>query len=294
MKINCATCGGGGTPSYQGDYNGIISNKKVAMVGWTDFRNGNFMSATAYFPDFAMAIDKSTDTIYTPFDQNTINVSIPEVKLYTDTVLVSASITPVPTAGSITFTYPSGSMITTYPNTLPVEVNLSGSVPVGTYQLIFNAASPNGTPVHKRTCMLKVLVGNVYLVNTTADPDTVCQGVSSQLTSQVIGGTGPYTYAWTPAASLSDPTLPNPLATPDVTTMYYLTVTDAGMNTTSDSVKVTVGQAPANPGPISGPEVLLYGFGRNLLCSDRPWRRILFMDRTCRSHDRFRTKHLFH
>jgi hypothetical protein len=43
MKINCSTCPGGGTPRYQGDYNGIISNKKVGMAGWTDFRQGSFM-----------------------------------------------------------------------------------------------------------------------------------------------------------------------------------------------------------------------------------------------------------
>jgi hypothetical protein len=255
MKINCSSCGGGGTPRYQGDYNGIISNKKVAMAGWTDFRNNNFLSATAYFPDFAMAIDKSTDTLYTPMDQTTISVSIPEVKLYTDTVLLSASINPVPTSGTVTFNFPSGSTITSYPNSLPVEVNLSGTVPVGTYMLIFNAASPNGTPVHKRTCSLKVLVGNVFMVNTTATPDTVCQGVSSQLSSLVNGGTLPYTYAWTPVTGLNDPTLANPIATPDITTTYHLTVTDAGMNTTTDSVKVTVRTAPASPGPISGPEV---------------------------------------
>jgi hypothetical protein len=255
MKINCSSCGGGGTPRYQGDYNGVISNDKVSMMGWTDFRNGNFLSTTAYFPDFAMAIDKSTDTLYTSLDQTVITVSIPEVKLYTDTVLLSATINPVPTDGTVTFNFPSGNTITSYPNSLPVEVNLSGMVPIGNYQLIFNATGPNGTPVHKRNCTLKVMTGNFFTVNATATPDTICQGVSSQLNAAVSNGTSPYTYAWTPVTGLSDPTLPDPVATPDMTTMYYITVTDATMNSTSDSVTVTVQSAPSNPGPITGPGI---------------------------------------
>ncbi|MDP1994647.1 MAG: sialidase family protein, partial [Ignavibacteria bacterium] len=56
MKINCNTCGGGGTPRYQGDYNGIISNSDVSNLTWGDFRWGNFASFTSYFPDFAMRV----------------------------------------------------------------------------------------------------------------------------------------------------------------------------------------------------------------------------------------------
>ena len=35
MKINCSTCGGGGTPRYQGDYDAIISNNNQAL-GYVD------------------------------------------------------------------------------------------------------------------------------------------------------------------------------------------------------------------------------------------------------------------
>ena len=115
MKIDCSSCGGGGTPKYEGDYNGIVSNKKVAMAGWTDFRSGQFMSTTGYFPDFAMSIDHTTDTLYTSIDSATFQVSIPDVKLYTDTVVLSGSVDPVPSSGTITFHYPNGNTITSYP-----------------------------------------------------------------------------------------------------------------------------------------------------------------------------------
>jgi hypothetical protein len=159
MKINCTTCGGGGTPRYQGDYNGVVSNKKGAMVGWTDFRTGTFQSMTGYFPDFAMAIDKATDTLYTPQDNTIIQVSVPEVKLYTDTVLLSASIIPAPTEGSITFEYPDGNTITSFPASKPVRLVLAGNVPPGNYSVTFLAAGPNGTPAHRRSAIIKVLIG---------------------------------------------------------------------------------------------------------------------------------------
>jgi len=133
MKIDCPTCGGGGDPLYQGDYNGIYSNKKTAMAGWTDFRNGAFMSTTAYFPDFAMAIDHTLDTLFTALDSALFSISIPEVKLYTDTVLLSGTVFPVPGSGTIAITFPSGNRITTFPGSLPARVKLTGNVPLGDY-----------------------------------------------------------------------------------------------------------------------------------------------------------------
>ncbi|MFC2090710.1 T9SS type A sorting domain-containing protein [Bacteroidota bacterium] len=42
----------------------------------------------------------------------------------------------------------------------------------------------------------------------------------------VIGGTEPYTYLWDPATGLSDPGIPDPVASPEDTTVYTLTVID--------------------------------------------------------------------
>jgi hypothetical protein len=259
MKIDCASCGGGGSPRYQGDYNGIISNKKVSMAGWTDFRNNSFMSVTGYFPDFAMAIDHTTDTLYTSIDSAAFQVSVPAVKLYTDTVLLSGTVLPVPSSGTITLHYPGGSTITTYPANKPVNVVLTGSVPSGTYQVTFIAAGPNGTPVHKRVATIKVLPGSNFGSNATAFPDSICQGQSTQLNVTVIGGTSPFTYSWTPAASLSNPAIANPVATPGVTTMYHVLVTDAQSHTSTDSVLVTVKNGPSAPGPINGQATVCVG-----------------------------------
>ena len=54
------------------------------------------------------------------------------------------------------------------------------------------------------------------------------------------GGSGTYTYSWTPTTGLDDPTLANPTASPTVNTTYTVVVTDtATSNTASSSVTVT-------------------------------------------------------
>jgi hexosaminidase len=52
------------------------------------------------------------------------------------------------------------------------------------------------------------------------------------------GGTGPYTYSWSPATGLSSATVSNPTASPTSTTIYTVTVTDSLSATASDSVTV--------------------------------------------------------
>lgn len=253
MKINCSTCGGGGDPRYQGDYNGIVSNIKGSMSGWTDFRNGSFMSTAGYFPDFAMALDHNSDTLYTGADSIDFIVSIPEVKLYTDTALLSCEFLPVPTGGTVTFLFPQGNMITTYPDSKLVRMKSSGAVPLGNYQAVFNAAGPNGTPTHKRVASIKVRNSPDIILTISATPSSICQGATTQLQVDANGGTPPYTYSWTsnPAGFTSN--IANPTASPVVNTWYIVTVSDNASNSANDSVLVTIIGVPETPGAIAGP-----------------------------------------
>lgn len=270
MKIFCPSCGGGGTPEYQGDYNGIVSNKKVSMAGWTDFRDGTFMSTTAYFPDFAMALDHSSDTLFSPIDSTTFQVMIPAIKLYSDTVVVSGTITPTPSTGTLDFVYPNGNIITTFPSSLAVRVVLTGNVPNGIYTATFKGAGPNGTPVHLRTATIRVLQGNGFYVQATAAPGNICQGQTSQLNVNIIGGTPPFTFLWTPSTWLNNPNIQNPVATPMVSTMYHVQVTDAASKVETDSVNIVVSSGPVQPGPISGPQVVCAGTSTNYSISSVP------------------------
>lgn len=59
-------------------------------------------------------------------------------------------------------------------------------------------------------------------------------------TPAVTGGTGPYTYSWSPGTGLSSPTDANPtVTTTAATTTYTLIVTDSLLATATDSVVVT-------------------------------------------------------
>jgi hypothetical protein len=87
---------------------------------------------------------------------------------------------------------------------------------------------------------------NVYV---SASPTTICSGTSTQLTAVGNGGSGTYTYSWTSIPAGFTSTLPNPTATPAVTTQYIAAIND-GTNTKSDTITVTVTPQPtADAGP---------------------------------------------
>ncbi len=69
------------------------------------------------------------------------------------------------------------------------------------------------------------------------------------------GGQGPYTYQWTPAAGLNDPTVANPICTVNTTTPYTVTVTDANNNTATDLITVNVSAAATADLIIQAPAV---------------------------------------
>lgn len=83
-----------------------------------------------------------------------------------------------------------------------------------------------------------------------AGPDqTICIGQSVQITSVSNGGSLPYTYTWSPPTGLTSNLLPSPVASPNTTTTYTLTVTDALGSTASDAVTIFVNPPPvANAG----------------------------------------------
>ena len=67
-----------------------------------------------------------------------------------------------------------------------------------------------------------------------------------------IGGTGPYTFSWSPAGVLDDPTKQQPLAGPlAAPTTFYLTVTDSNLcSSLVDSLTISLYAQPiADAGP---------------------------------------------
>ncbi len=159
MRINCTTCGGGGTPRYQGDYDAIISHNDQALAMWTDFRAGTFGSYVGYFPDFAMTLSTNTVIIPNSGGQETVTVSVPGVKLYDEDAVFTASVSPTPASGTIDLTFPSGNTISTFPGGIPLSIQTSGNVTLGSYTITVQGTGPAGAPpVHRRTISLDVIV----------------------------------------------------------------------------------------------------------------------------------------
>jgi len=83
-------------------------------------------------------------------------------------------------------------------------------------------------------------------VTASANPAEICEGGSSQLNAFAMGGTGSYSYEWSPTTGLSNPNVQNPTATPSETTTYTVTVSD-GSNSVTDEATVTVNPVPGTP-----------------------------------------------
>lgn len=246
FKINCTTCGGGGTPAYLGDYNGVASNKFGAMVAWTDFRVGKFDSYVAYFPDFAMRMEPTLDTLESTAE---FLFKVPDVKLYTDTAFITAEL-DASAASLFTVQYPNGNKLWSYPGELPISVIPNGAVPMGDYNMTVIAQGSNGTPVHKRLVTIRANNPLPPICDFTVSDSTSCEGYS--LNFQDLSSGPPTSWQWSfPGATpeTSDVKNPQGIVYPAAGTYdVSLTVTNqVGTDTRTKTSYITVSVVPPAP-----------------------------------------------
>lgn len=172
----------------------------------------------------------------------------------TDTASVTVTILPLPDASvapapticpgqSVTLNASGGDTYSWFP--APGMPATSLTIPNPTV----NPTTPtNYTVVASNQCgtdTASVLVDVFNFVLTVTPNDTICLGSSTQ-----ISASGGVNYVWTPAVGLSNPNVPNPIASPIVTTVYTVVATDVNNCTLSDSVRIQVDIFPvANAGP---------------------------------------------
>ena len=186
-------------------------------------------------------------------------------------VLQGALTMEVNKTGPNTFT---GSKLTqtagtlTYGGTLTVSASgntlaLGDSIPLfsasstsygGGFTSVTGPTVPNGLP--KNVTQLTGGTGGNILIScdgslsaSAGASQTVCAGGSGAAiggSPTASGGSGSYTYSWSPSTGLSSSTVANPTALPATTTTYTVTVTDSqGCTATSSSVTVTVNAVSA-------------------------------------------------
>ncbi len=104
----------------------------------------------------------------------------------------------------------------------------------------FTATHPTGGCTSSD--QVSVLIeGSNMTATASASPTSICLGESSQLTATTVGGTGNYTYSWSPSIGLDNPLIANPIATPTETTTYTCTVSD-GYTTMNVSTTVSINE----------------------------------------------------
>jgi gliding motility-associated-like protein len=82
---------------------------------------------------------------------------------------------------------------------------------------------------------------NIITVNVDVEvtgKDTICSGESTPLLATASGTATEYTYSWSPAGSLDNSNIPNPIASPDGQETYTVTVTGDNLCTATGSVTV--------------------------------------------------------
>jgi gliding motility-associated-like protein len=119
---------------------------------------------------------------------------------------------------------------------------------------VTNPVSPITTSTYTVTCtdannctssaQTLVLYVNQALRVFPTGTGSICPGTTGQLGAAASGGDGHYQYSWSPAMGLSNPLIPNPLASPAITTTYTVYVHD-GCSSPADSGSVTITLYPA-------------------------------------------------
>lgn len=103
-------------------------------------------------------------------------------------------------------------------------------------QLTSNAACPSTPVVHSNP--VRMQINPLPRLSLSAERMTIVKGDAVQLQATATGTIG--TVQWTPAASLDNATLLNPIGRPQVTTKYRLTVTSQEGCTSADDITIEV------------------------------------------------------
>lgn len=127
-------------------------------------------------------------------------------------------------------------------NVLPDSLTATSSS--GSLTFLFHSNSVTNNPGWKA---LMSCTGGALTMQANAFPATVCQGGSSQLAVIPGGGSGFYTYQWTPATYLDDATSQFPVAVPLSNISYTVSVSDGVSTLNSSSINVIVSPVPAAP-----------------------------------------------
>ena len=127
-------------------------------------------------------------------------------------------------------------------NTIPDSITATSAT--GGLTFFFHSNSSVNNPGWKARISC---VGGPLTFQANAFPPIVCQGGSSQLAVIPNGGSGSYTYQWTPSTYLNASNGQFPVSVPLSDISYTVTVSDGSSNMTSSPIPLTLAPVPAAP-----------------------------------------------
>jgi hypothetical protein len=97
------------------------------------------------------------------------------------------------------------------------------------------------------------LAGSAYVLD-----DNICQGDTAQLILDINGGSGNFSFNWTPETGLSNASVQNPVAYPESTTLYTVHVNDLLTgNVLTEQITLSVREKPQTPEIIQAGQTLV-------------------------------------
>ncbi|MBW1788539.1 MAG: hypothetical protein JRK53_18275 [Deltaproteobacteria bacterium] len=121
-------------------------------------------------------------------------------------------------------------------------ISPAGTGDAGTYTLVVTETGCN-------SCTAGATTSVTVLPKPGADAGAdkaICKGDETRIGGDPVGsgGTPPYTYTWTPTTGLDDPSSSRPMASPDTSQSYTVTVTVSNSCTARDTMSLVVNELP--------------------------------------------------
>ena len=255
----------------KGAQSGICDSKKFYEYDpdqnvWT--QRADFPSEYRFYPVAFSILNKGyigtgkkcgEDTYYTDFLSYTpVSTEVPDQPnpISGNTTVCQGtnqifSIDPVVCAESYLWTIPAGSILIGGQGTTSITV----SFPSGGGVISVSGVNGCGMSPARSTSITVQPLPNLI----TSGSGTICSG-----TSTTLNASGANTYVWSPAESLNNPNISNPIASPDVSTLYSVIGTTNGC---SDTANVSINVNPSPILTVSGSATICQGTSTPLSAS---------------------------
>lgn len=206
---------------YTTQLNAVVTPAGSYTYAWSNA--GSLTSATIANPLASPVVT----TTYTVTVTNTATTCV-----NTAAIVVTVLPNPLPAITGLNANYcidavpvvltgtPAGGIFTIAGNT--VTTLDPSALGLGLHTVVYTVVNPNGCIASSSQTFT---VRGLPTANAGVDQNT-CAGLPVFLGATAMGGTAPYSYAWTPAGSLSNANIHNPIATTLVDETYTVTVTD--------------------------------------------------------------------